>query len=433
MNSILIQNSRYLALEEERLLIRQGDIRIEGDTIVGLGQKLPGDADTVIDGKNILVLPGLINTHTHAAMSLLRSYADDMELKPWLEDKIWPAEAGLQGEHVYWGSMLAFLEMIRSGTTTFCDMYFFMDQVAKAALDTGIRGVLSRGLIEFTDPEGKNILENAELVKTYHNQGEGRLTCLFGPHAPYTCTPGYLKKVMAAADSLGVGLHIHIAETRQEVEDIRKLYGKTPVAHLRDLGLLDRHVVAAHCVHLTEEDLEILQKYNVGVCHNPTSNLKLASGVAPVPDMLTMGIPVGLGTDGASSNNNLNMFEEMHIASLIHKGVRLDPLVMGAEEVLKMATIGGARVLGIGDRTGSIEAGKKADLVLIDLEKPHLSPEADLISNMVYSAQGSDVKTVIINGRILLKDYVFLPWDEKEIMRKAQETKSQLLQTKDQG
>ena len=427
MEKILIKGCQYLAFEKDKLSVQSGDILISGDIIEDISQDISSPQARIIDGENTFVMPGLVNTHTHAAMSLLRSYADDMELQTWLEDKIWPAEANLKAEHVYWGSMLAYLEMIKSGTTTFADMYFFMEEVAEAALKMGIRGVLSRGLIQFTDPEGKNIQENLDLIKKYHKKGDGTLTCLFGPHAPYTTNKEYLEKIMKLADENKVGIHIHISETKQEVEDIIKEYGKSPVEYLEEIGLFERHVVAAHCVHVSEKDMDILKKYNVGVCHNPGSNLKLASGIAPIPVMLEKGLNVGIGTDGASSNNNLNMFEEMHLTALIHKGYNNDPLLLNGEEVLKMATIGGARVLGLEKEIGSLEVGKKADIIIIDLEKPHFYPRADLISNMVYSAQGSDVKTVLINGQILMENYKMTNCVEKDILIKSDEMKKDLL------
>lgn len=427
MEKILIKDCQYLAFRNNRISVEDGDILISGNIIEKIGRNVSLPGVKIIEGKDSFVMPGLVNTHSHAAMSLLRSYADDMELKPWLEEKIWPAEENLRGEHVYWGSMLAFLEMIKSGTTTFADMYFYMDDVAEAAIKIGIRGVLARGLIQFTDPEGKNLQENIDLIEKYHKKGDGRITCLIGPHAPYTTSPEYLQKVMAAADKQGVGLHIHISETKQEVEDIYKEHGVSPVEYLEKLGLFERHVVAAHCVHVSEKDMDILKKHNVGVCHNPGSNLKLASGIAPVPIMLEKGINVGIGTDGASSNNNLNMFEEMHLTSLIHKGNNLNPLILNAREVLEMATIGGAKVLGLDHEIGSLEEGKKADIIIIDLEKPHFYPKADLISNMVYSAQGSDVKTVIIDGKIVMENYKLTTYDEKEILIKSEEMKKDLL------
>ena len=427
MEKILIKDCQYLAFRNDRISVEDGDILISGNIIEKIGRNVSLPGVKIIEGKDSFVMPGLVNTHSHAAMSLLRSYADDMELKPWLEEKIWPAEENLKGEHVYWGSMLAFLEMIKSGTTTFADMYFYMDDVAEAAIKIGIRGVLARGLIQFTDPEGKNLQENIDLIEKYHKKGDGRITCLIGPHAPYTTSPEYLQKVMAAADKQGVGLHIHISETKQEVEDIYKGHGVSPVEYLEKLGLFERHVVAAHCVHVSEKDMDILKKHNVGVCHNPGSNLKLASGIAPVPTMLEKGINVGIGTDGASSNNNLNMFEEMHLTSLIHKGHNLNPLILNAREVLEMATIGGAKVLGLDHEIGSLEEGKKADIIIIDLEKPHFYPKADLISNMVYSAQGSDVKTVIIDGKIVMENYKLTTYDEKEILIKSEEMKKDLL------
>lgn len=428
MEKILIKNCQYLYLTEaDKLEVREGDILISDSRIEKIGENIDEDQARVIDGREGLVMPGLVNTHTHASMTLLRSYADDLDLQTWLEDMIWPAEANLKEEHAYWGAMLAFLEMIKSGTTTFADMYFFMDHVAQAALKCGIRGVLSRGLIQFTDPEGKNIQENIDLIHKYHKKGDGLITVLFGPHAPYTTTKEYLAQIMKAADENQVGLHIHISETKKEVEDFIRQEGKSPVKYLEDLGFFDRHIVAAHCVHVSEEDMQILKKYNVGVCHNPSSNLKLGSGIAPIPRMLDLGINVGIGTDGTSSNNNLNMFEEMHLTSLIHKGYMMDPLLLNAEEVLKMATIGGARVLGLENEIGSIEEGKKADLIILDLHKPHLYPKADLIANTVYSAQGSDVKEVIINGRLLLDNYQFIGYDEEEILMKAEEMKKDLL------
>ncbi len=427
MEKILIKDCQYLAFSNEKLAVESGDILISGDIIEKIGKNIISSDAKIIEGKDSFVMPGLVNTHSHAAMSLLRSYADDMELRPWLEEKIWPAEENLKGEHVYWGSMLAFLEMIKSGTTTFADMYFFMDDVAQAATKIGIRGVLARGLIQFTDPEEKNLQENIDLIKKYHKKGDGRITCLLGPHAPYTTTPEYLEKVIKAADDNQVGLHIHISETKQEVDDLYQEKSISPVEYLEKLGLFERHVVAAHCVHVSDKDMDILKKYNVGVCHNPGSNLKLASGIAPVHIMLEKGINVGIGTDGASSNNNLNMFEEMNLTALIHKGYNQNPLILNGEEVLKMATIGGAKVLGLEKEIGSLEEGKKADIIIIDLEKPHFYPKANLISNMVYSAQGSDVKTVIINGSIVMEDYKFLAFNEKEILEKSEAMKKDLL------
>lgn len=427
MEKTLIKDCQYLAYENDKLSVKSGDILISGDVIEKISQDISFPQAKIIDGRNTFVMPGLVNTHTHTAMSLLRSYADDMDLQTWLEEEIWPAEANLKSEHAYWGSMLAFLEMIKSGTTTFADMYFYMDDIAEAAIKMGIRGVLARGLLKFTDPEGINIQENLELIKKYNNSGDGRITCMFGPHAPYTTDKEYLEKIMKLADENGVGLHIHISETKKEVDDMMKEYGKSPVQYLEDIGLFNRHIVAAHCVHVSDADMEILKKHNVGVCHNPGSNLKLASGIAPISEMLEKGINVGIGTDGASSNNNLNMFEEMHLTALIHKGYTNDPLVLNAEDVLKMATIDGAKVLGLEKEIGSLEVGKKADIIIIDLEKAHLYPKANLMSNMVYSAQGSDVKTVIINGIILMEDYKMTSCNEKIILEKSEEMKKDFL------
>jgi len=419
---ILIKDVKILSMvksSKEELVT--GDILIKGQYIKEVGT-FPYNPDEVevINGNNSVALPGLINCHTHAAMTLLRGYADDMELMPWLEKKIWPAEAKLNEESVYWGSMLAALEMIKSGTTTFADMYFFMEDVARAVEESGIRAVLARGMIGFTDKANTTINESRSLISNWRGQADGRISFMLGPHAPYTCPPDYLVKVMDLAQELKVGIHIHLAETQKEFSDIRQQYGKTPVKHIYDLGLFDFPVLAAHCVHLTEEDIALLHECNVGVAHNPTSNMKLASGMAPIPQLLEAGVKVGIGTDGTASNNNLNMFEELHIAALLHKVSWGNPTALPAYQVLQLGTMLGAHAVGLAQEVGSIEAGKKADLILIDLNKPHLYPCHDIAANLIYSAQGSDVKTTIIDGKIVMKNREVLTMDEEKIMFEAQ-------------
>lgn len=417
----LIKNTRILTVDANNLeQIIDGDILIEGQYIksIGIVENYGPDVE-IINGNNCLALPGLVNCHTHAAMTLLRSYADDMELMPWLEQKIWPQEDKMGAKHMYWGSMLAVLEMIKSGTTTFADMYFFMDEVAKAVEESGMRAVLARGLIGFKDSSYTALKESEEFINTWQGTASGRIKCMLGPHAPYTCPPDYLAKVLESAHKLNVGIHIHLAETKQEFTDIRKQYGKTPIKHSYDLGLFEVPVLAAHCVHLTEEDIEILAEVKAGIAHNPTSNMKLASGMAPVPQLLEAGVKMGIGTDGTASNNNLNMIEEMHIASLLHKVSWGDPTVLPAFQVLQMGTIGGAKVLNLAQEIGSLEVDKKADIILIDTNQPHLCPNYNLVANLIYSAQGADVKTSIIDGQIVMKDRQVLTIDEEKVMYEA--------------
>lgn len=418
---LLLKDLSIITMNEESRFIEKGYIVVKDDKIkeIGEGEPPAGYYEKVIEGKNKLAMPGFINTHTHAAMTLLRGYADDLPLMEWLQTKIWPLEEKLTPEHIYWGTMLAIAEMIKSGTTTFADMYFCMDEVARAAELAGIRAVLSRGMIGVGPQADLALTQSEEFIKTWHKGANGRITAMLGPHAPYTCPPEYLKKVLALAEKTGVGIHIHVAETNTEFRDIKKQYGKTPVEHLESLGLFEYKVLAAHCVHLTENDMEIMARYDVGVAHNPESNMKLASGIAPVPQMLEAGIAVALGTDGASSNNNLDMLQEMRTCALLHKVNSMDPTVIPAWTALKMATVNGAKVLGLEDKVGQLKEGMKADFILIDLDKPHMSPRYDLAANVVYAAQAGDVDTVVIDGRIVMENKVIKTFDEKEVIEKA--------------
>lgn len=419
MQKLLIRGTQILPMTGAAL--QTGDILIADDKIAALGVISPQEAEgtQVIDGNHTVAMPGLINTHTHAAMTLLRSYADDMELMSWLNDKIWPAEAKFVNESIYWGTSLAVLEMIRSGTTTFADMYDSMHEVARVVDESGIRANLCRGLLVFSDPEGKNIQKNIRLYQNFHNQAEGRLKVWFGPHAPYTCPPAYLEKIVQAAADCHTGLHVHLAETQDELRQIREGYDKTPTEYLRDLGVFELPTLAAHGVYLNNTDIAILKEHNVSIAHNPASNLKLASGIANIPKYQQAGLNVSLGTDGASSNNSLNMFKEMTLCSFAQKVNAMDPTVLPAEAVLQMATINGAKALHWEQEIGTLEVGKKADLVLVDLNKPHFAPWNNVVSDLVYSAQGSDVKTTIVNGKVLMKDYELLTMDAEKIMAEA--------------
>lgn len=391
------------------------NILIEGTRIRSFPEDVEGiSSDEVIDGKGMLALPGLINTHTHVAMTLFRSYADDMALMDWLQNMIWPAEAHLDDDIVYWGSMLAFAEMIRGGTTAFCDMYMFMESCAKAAEKAGIRGNIARGLAGVTPNGEKALEENIRLYQDWNNACDRRIRVMLGPHAPYTCPPEYLKKVRDASEKYGIPIHIHLAETKGEVETCIEKFGITPIALMNQIGLFDRPTLAAHCVHVNEEDIQIMAEKHVCVAHNPGSNLKLASGIAPVPKMRSAGITVGLGTDGASSNNKLDMFAEMRLAALIHKAAALDPFAVKADEAMQMGTAEGAKCLGYDD-LGALDEGKLADIILIDRSGYHWKPRFNSISLAVYAGNSMDVDTVIVNGQLLMRGKELFTIDTEQL------------------
>lgn len=410
--------------------VTTGDVAVEGNRLLKVGGEgelpLGWKPERVIDGKDHLCLPGLINCHTHAAMTLLRSYADDLPLMHWLEKKIWPMEARLTGDDVYWGTLLAIVEMIESGTTTFSDMYFFTDRVAEAVEVSGVRACLSRGLIGIGDSAEQGLEESRELLEKWQGAADGRISIWLGPHAPYTCPPDFLDKVLTLAQDYRAGIHIHVAETKDEIEQIAREYGKTPVAYLSERGVFRFPVLAAHCVYLTEEDIETLAAAGAAVAHNPESNMKLASGIAPIPELLAAGVTVGIGTDGASSNNNLDMFEEMRTAALLHKVNKGDPQVLPASQVLSMATRDGARALRLDD-LGLLQPGYKADLILVNLNEAHLHPRHNPVAHMVYSARGGDVETVIIDGRIVMEGRKILTIDKERVLAEVEERARRLL------
>ena len=401
----------------------QGEIAIEGDRIVSVGPL--GSAptgfkpDRILNLQQDVVMPGLINTHTHAAMTLLRGYADDMPLMPWLEQKIWPFEAKMTAEDIYWGSALAVCEMIRSGTTTMVDMYLNEQETARAVLEAGTRAVLCRGMTGL-DPKAASqaLAENIELYQKYNDAGSGRIKVVFGPHAPYTCPTEFLKTVKQEADKLGAGLHIHVAETKAELTIIKEKYSTTPVRWLESLGFFGGHVIAAHCVYLDDEEIDIFKKYEVGVAHNPESNMKLNSGTAPITKMLAKGVTVGLGTDGTSSNNDLDMFGEMRSASFQQKLLGSSE-ALKAYEVLEMATVGGAKVTGFSD-IGKLAPSYKADLISIDFSQPHFYPRFSIPSHLVYCARGSDVRTVMVDGKLLMEERQLLTMDQQRICEEVE-------------
>lgn len=419
---ILLHNVTVVPMHREEI-IAPGAVLVEDGTItfVGEARALPDGltADEIITGEDLVVTPGLVNAHTHAAMTLFRGYADDLPLMQWLNEKIWPAEAKLKPEDVYWGTLLCCVEMIRSGTTTFADMYFHMDQAARAVVDAGLRASLSRGLIGVARGADRALGESRAFVKEWHLAAGGRITTMLGPHAPYTCPPDYLKKVMRLADELGVGIHIHVAETKGEIAEIREKYGCSPVALLHRTGLFNYPVLAAHCVCLDEKDIELLAAGKVGVAHCPESNMKLASGVAPVARMLASKITVGIGTDGAASNNNLDMVEETRTAALLQKVHTEDPTVIPAFQALAMATRDGARVLGLEQQVGTLEVGKRADILVWERHAPHLCPAHNVFADLVYAARSCDIRTVLVDGRIVMRDGQVLTVDEEKVMTEA--------------
>ncbi len=413
----LIKNLKILSIKS--LEVIDGDIGIEGQKIAFVGKATAGfESDEVVDGQGKLAMPGLVNAHTHIAMSLMRGYADDLAFWPWLHDKILPLEENLDGEMVYWGSRLSCAEMIASGTTCFADMYFFMDDVAKAVQDSGLRASLCRGLTWFSSADDFKLEEAKKFTQKWQGAAGGKITTMLGPHAPYTCSTDFLCKVRELQTEIDVPIHIHLSESLDEMEKARESWGKTPIEYVADLGLLDGRAMAAHCVQATDADIAILAKKNTFVVHNPGSNMKLANGLAPVQRMLDAGVGVALGTDGAASNNNQNMFEEMHLAALIGKAATGDPEALPASTVLQMATIEGAKALGLQESIGTLEVGKQADIILVDLDKPHLYPQHDLVSLLVYSAQASDVSDVWVAGRRLYADRHFTALDFGQIKAK---------------
>ena len=410
-------------------VVQEGSIAIEGDKITAIGE-VPASwkPDRTIDAKDKFAVPGFVNAHTHASMTLLRSYADDMKLMDWLQQKIWPIEAKMRNEDVYWGAMLAAVEMIQSGTTTFADMYGpDMEKVAEVVETSGLRAVLSRGLIGVAPDADEKLQENATLFKNWHKKADGRITVMFGPHALYTCPPDYLRKVAETAKALGAEIHIHMSETKGEVEDCLKQYGKRPFAHVASTGLFDNGTLAAHCVHLDDEDVAIIKKYGIRVAHNPGSNMKLASGIAPVPRLLKEDVCVALGTDGASSNNNLDMLEEVNLAAMLHKVASYDPEAVPAREALCMGTVYGAKAVGLSE-VGSLKEGYKADIVLFDMNSPAWVPRHDPVSLLVYSANAASVDTVIVDGRILMEKRELLTLDEERILFETKRRVAHLLE-----
>ena len=414
-------------------MLRDHSVLIRDGKIEEIGKGLRSPADVEVDGEGKIVLPGLINTHTHLSMVLFRGYADDMQLQDWLQKKIWPLEVRLTGEACYQGALLGCAEMIMSGTTTFMDMYFHLEDVARAVDESGLRAFLSYGIIDLFDPaKAKAEQEKSrQLFEFFRNLGSSRIRYALGPHAPYTCSAETLLWAKEFAEKNGLIFHIHIAETRKEQADSQQQHGARVVEYLNKIGALCNRMLAAHCVWLTKSEVDLLAKAGVSVAHCPVSNMKLASGgVAPLPEMFERGVTVGLGTDGAASNNSLDMFETMKVCALLHKAQRWDPTVLNAQKVLDLATVEGARALGIADEVGSIEVGKKADIIILDGKMPNMNPvhgKETIVSDLVYSASAANVNTTIVDGKVLMQNRQLRTMNLEQIIQSVSETTNKLI------
>jgi|AFSR01.1.fsa_nt_gi Cytosine deaminase and related metal-dependent hydrolases len=433
---MLVRGGTIVTMDAQRRVIPNGFLAVQGNRIVAVGTAAEAGqyrAKTVIEASGKAVLPGLINAHTHVPMTLFRGLADDLALQEWLTKFIFPAEAkNVTREMVRAGTRLACLEMIRSGTTCFVDMYYFEEDIAEVTEAAGLRAILGQTVIDFPVPDALTPqigLARAEQFIQKYKAGHPLITPAVAPHAPYTCAPETLIACRKLADRHGVPLVIHLAEADTETQTILERYGKRPIPHVERVGLLGTRTIAAHVVQAQPDEYAILKRYNVGIAHCPQSNMKLAAGIAPVPEMRAVGLAVGLGTDGAASNNDLDMFEEMDTAAKLHKVVRRDPATMPAEAVLEMATIEGARAIHMADQIGSLEAGKLADFIIVDVSNPRQLPNYRLASTLVYATKSSDVETVVVNGKLLMRDRRLLTLDEAAIRRETAAFRARILQS----
>ncbi|MCS7279444.1 MAG: amidohydrolase [Thermodesulfobacteriaceae bacterium] len=412
--------------------LENGCLVIREDKIVDLGLKdeiLPKYSQAeIFFFENGLIFPGLVNAHTHAPMSILRGIAEDLPLMTWLTKIIFPIEAHLQKEWVYWGTKLSLIEMIKSGITLFCDMYLFEPEVIRATEESGLKALLGEGLFDFPSP-GYGSLEKGleltqELLKNFENHSKIKIAV--SPHTLYTCSAETIKKCLKIAEKFGAKIHIHLSENKEEIQEIKKRYGKTPPYVLKELGALSENLIAVHCVRLSKREIELFSKHKVKVVHCPESNLKLGSGIAPVPEMLKKNLMVGIGTDGPASNNDLDLFSEMRTACLIQKGIEENPLVLTAKEVFKMATEIGAKSLGF-ENTGKLLPGYQADLAILDLTHVNLHPDYNPLALLVYSAKSGCVSDVMVDGKFLMRNYEILTLDEKLVKEKIQNIKKEIL------
>ena len=423
---LIVRGGKFVTMDAARRVIDDGAVAIQGGRIVAIGTRAEVEAKytgrETVDASGKVVIPGLINTHTHVPMTLFRGLADDLDLQEWLTKYIFPAEAkNVTEAFVRTGTQLGLAEMIRGGTTTYCDMYYFEDAIADETAKAGVRGLLGETVIDFPVADNKTNAEAMAYTERFVKKWQGNplITPAIAPHAPYTVSEANLRAVRAFSDRTGAPVVIHLAETRKEVEDVEKAQGARPVAYLARIGFLNNRVIAAHVVWANPEEVALLKQFGVGVAHNPQSNMKLASGVAPVPQMLAADIAVGLGTDGAASNNDLNMWEEMDTVAKLHKVMTGDPKVISALQAFEMATIRGARALHLDNQIGSLEAGKRADLCIVDLDDLSQTPLYNIYSHLVYATKADDVRTVIIEGRVVMRDRNLLTLDEQGIKMRA--------------
>ena len=421
----LITNAYVLDMLGDEPDIKKSDILIEDNIIIKMERDLSEEiVDEKINAKNMVVMPGLVNTHTHLAMSIFRGYKDDRKLMDWLENAIFPVEDKLEPEDIYWNSYLSCLEMIRTGTTTCNDMYFGMNKAIEAIENTGLRALVAWSI---TDDSIRDKVERTrEYAKKYNVPGR-RIKVITSPHAPYSCNPDTIKLCVNLAKELNTSLHIHLSETLDEEETIRERYNKRGTEYLNDLGVFDVPVILAHGIYISDSDIEILKHVKGGIAHNPISNCKLSSGICDVVKLRKNGINVGLGTDGIGSTTTLDMFEEMKTAAYLQKVNTMEPTSIKAYDILKMATIEGARVLGLDNEIGTLEPGKKADMIFIRTDKLHLCPDYDVCTNIVYSANGADVDTDMIDGKIIMQNRKMINLDEKEVMRQVKKIAKRLL------
>ena len=430
---LLVTHGTVVTMDEQRRLIQDGAVAVRGDSIVAVGPSADiaaqYDAAKVVDAHGAIVMPGLINGHAHVDMSLFRGMADDLGLDEWLKKYIFPAEArNVTEDFVVWGTRLGVLEMLRGGTTTYADMYYFEDAVARVTKEAGMRGVLGETILDFPAPDNKRVAQALEYTQKFidHWKGDPLIVAAVAPHSMYTCSEKTLQDAAALARKNHAPILIHIAEAPFELQLSREKYGVTPVAYLGREGILGPDVIGAHCVWVDQADIADMVHYGVGCINNPSSNMKTAAGVSPVPDMLAAGQAVGLATDGAASNNNQDMFEEMDLAAKLQKITRMDSRAMPAQQVVEMATIGGARAIHLEKLIGSLEAGKRADLIVVDITAPHATPMYNVYSELVYALKATDVRSVVINGKMVMEDRKMLTLDEPAILAKANEYKAQI-------
>ncbi len=422
MSRILIRDVDVITLNEQGAVLRGAELAIADGRIVAVGQA-PADfaPNETVDGHNRVAMPGFFNAHTHAAMTLVRGWADDLPLDRWFNERIWVAESALEEEDVYWGAALAAAEMIRSGTVGFADHYFWMDQVAKVVEESGLRATLAWCVFGLEEGEiGTDLQGTLEFVQRWQGVADGRIRTLLGPHSPYICSDYFLARTAAVAARLGVGIHIHVSESQEQVDNSLERYDRTPVQVLEASGIFNVPTIAAHCIYLQESEMrEILAERGVHVVQCPGCHMKLGMGTTPVPELLECGVNVALGTDGAASNNDLDMLEEARLASLVQKHDRRDPEVMPGDLALRLATQNGARAMGFPE-SGVLAPGRPADLILLDFDKPHLWPRHDLVSNVLYAAKSPDVSDVLVAGRWLMRNRALLTLDEERIKHEAE-------------